>query len=135
MLWKEYLLHELCNYSILIGSLLLTTVSFGQETAGSTAPCLTLEGTITNPAIYIQNPEDGDGNGFCVDSVCVNNIPLQDSLFNQSAFEIDFTQFGLKTGDAVFVKIYHKQECKPKLLTNGYLPRNTGVQFLEIKVD
>jgi len=131
----EALIPNIMRRLLLIVALLLTTMSFGQDTRNTTTPCLTVEGTISKTSIYIQNPEAGDGNGFCMDSVFVNSIQFADSLFNQSAFEIDFTKLGLKTGDAVVIKLHHKPDCKPILLASGCLPTNNGVQFLEIKVN
>jgi hypothetical protein len=45
-----------------------------------------------------------------------------------SAFEIDLRNFNLKIGDPVAIKIFHKDDCKPKVLNPEVLkPKSTFV--------
>ena len=53
---------------------------------------LSLEGHYQGKNLYVQNPEDEDGFGFCVTKATVNGDPIVDGL-QSSAFEIDFTAF------------------------------------------
>ena len=53
---------------------------------------LSLEGHYQGKNVYIQNPEDEDGFGFCVTKATVNGDPIMDGL-QSSAFEIDFSSF------------------------------------------
>lgn len=114
-------------------SLITSLAGFGQENSVLKTPCLTIEGTVTQKSIYIQNPENGEGQ-FCVDSVLINSIPFTTSL-NQAAFEIPFSELGIEEGTSVFIQIYHKDECRPRLLTNAGSPQKKHVEFLEIKVE
>jgi len=86
---------------------------------------LSLEGHYQGKNLYIQNPEDEDGFGFCVTKATVNGDPVADGLAS-SAFEIDFSQFGLKIGDPVFIVLEHGLGCKPKVLNpEVLLPKST----------
>lgn len=86
---------------------------------------LSLEGHYQGKNLYVQNPEDEDGFGFCVTKATVNGDPIIDGL-QSSAFEIDFTIFGLKIGDPVFIVLEHGIGCKPKVLNKEVLlPKST----------
>lgn len=86
---------------------------------------LSIEGHYQGKNLYVQNPEDEDGFGFCVTKATVNGDPIPDGL-QSSAFEIDFTSFGLKIGDPVFIVLEHGLGCKPKILNKEVLlPKST----------
>jgi hypothetical protein len=86
---------------------------------------LSIEGSYQGKNLYVQNPEDEDGFGFCATRVSVNGDVMPGSV-NQSAFEINFAVFGLKKGDPVFIVIEHGSGCKPKILNpEVLLPRST----------
>lgn len=86
---------------------------------------LSLEGHYQGKNLYIQNPEDEDGFGFCVTKATVNGDPITDGV-QSSAFEIDFTDFGLRIGDPVFIVLEHGFGCKPKILNpEVLLPKST----------
>ncbi|GAA0876982.1 hypothetical protein GCM10009118_33920 [Wandonia haliotis] len=86
---------------------------------------LSIEGSYQGKNLYVQNPEDEDGFGFCATRVTVNGDVMPGSV-NQSAFEINFAVYGLKKGDPVFIVIEHGPGCKPKILNpEVLLPRST----------
>lgn len=86
---------------------------------------LSFEGHYQGKNLYVQNPEDEDGFGFCVTKATVNGNPIVDGL-QSSAFEIDFSQLGLKIGDPVFIVLEHGLGCKPKVLNQEVLlPKST----------
>jgi hypothetical protein len=86
-----------------------------------------LEGTYQGKNIYVQNPFASSGVGFCVYEVRVNDRLSTDEI-GSSAFEIDLRVYDLKVGDAVTVKIFHKDDCKPKVLNPEVLkPKSTFV--------
>lgn len=86
---------------------------------------LSLEGSYQGKNLYVQNPEAQDGFGFCATKVTVNGDILPGGV-SRHAFEIDFSLFNLKVGDAVFIIIEHDDECKPKVLNpEVLLPRST----------
>jgi hypothetical protein len=106
--------------------LLLTCLSiivfkvYGQET-------INITGIYQGKNLYVQNPFANNGVGFCVYECKVNGTTTTDDI-SSSAFEIDFKNFNLKVGDAVTVIIYHKSDCKPKVLNPEVLkPRSTFV--------
>ena len=86
---------------------------------------LSIEGSYQGKNLYVQNPEDSDGFGFCATKVTVNGEILPGGT-SFSAFEIDFSLFNLAIGDPVFIVIEHNDGCKPKILNpEVLLPRST----------
>ncbi|MBC7862897.1 MAG: hypothetical protein IAF38_07970 [Bacteroidia bacterium] len=76
---------------------------------------LLLEGRYQNKNIYIQNGLANSGVGFCAYEVKVNGKVTTDEV-NSTAFEIDLSTYKLTMGEKVTVEIYHKEDCKPKVL-------------------
>ena len=88
---------------------------------------LSIEGHYQGKNLYVQNPEDEDGFGFCVTRATVNGDPIADGI-SSSAFEIDFAAFSVKIGDPVFIVLEHGMGCKPKILNpEVLLPKSTYV--------
>ena len=74
-----------------------------------------LEGTFQGKDLFVQNPMTIDGG--CTEYVEVNGIRVLDSIdVQQTAYQIDLKSLDLDTGDVVKIKIYHRSDCKPKLL-------------------
>ncbi len=109
-----------------IGALLTFTVSAN----------LSIEGSYQGKNLYVQNPEDEDGFGFCASKVTVNGDVMPGGV-SRSAFEIDFSLFDIKVGDPVFVVIEHGPGCTPKILNpEVLLPRSTfEVQEMAVTKD
>lgn len=107
-------------FALLILSLILSINGFAQS-------MILLEGTYQGKNVYVQNPFAGNGVGFCVYEVRVNDQITTDEI-GSSAFEIDLRNFSLKVGDPVSIKIFHKDDCKPKVLNPEVLkPKSTFV--------
>ena len=86
---------------------------------------LSLEGHYQGKNLFVQNPEDEDGFGFCVTKVTVNGNPIVESV-QKPAFEIGFENMDLKIGDPVFIVLEHGPGCKPKVLNpEVLLPKST----------
>lgn len=86
---------------------------------------LSIEGHYQGKNLFVQNPEDEDGFGFCVTNATVNGDPISDGI-QSSAFEINFAEFNLRVGDAVFIVLEHGMGCKPKILNpEVLLPKST----------
>lgn len=89
------------------------------------AGVIVLEGNYMGKNIFVKNPFGGAGVGFCVFEVTINGKLSPDEV-NQSAFEIDFSNQGLKIGDKVIVNIKHKDDCAPEVLNSEVLkPKST----------
>lgn len=89
------------------------------------ATSLSIEGSYQGKNLYVQNPEDGDGFGFCATKVTVNGDVMPGGT-SSSAFEIDFSLFNIEIGEPVFIVIEHNDGCKPKILNpEVLLPRST----------
>jgi len=89
----------------------------------SKAGIIILEFKYSGKNIYVQNPFAGNGVGSCTEKVLVNGKETNDSII-APAFEINLGIYGFKKGDSVNVKIYHKDDCKPKILNTGGTPKN-----------
>jgi hypothetical protein len=103
---------------------LLSVVSYG---------ALSIEGSYQGKNLYVQNPMDDDGFGYCATKVTVNGDIMPGGT-NMGAFEIDFSMFNIAIGDPVFIVIEHNDGCKPKILNpEVLLPRSTfKVSSIEI---
>lgn len=97
---------------------------------------LSVNGVYQGKNLYVQNPMDDEGFGFCATKVTVNGDILPGGTSMQ-AFEIDFSQFNIEIGDPVFIVIEHNDGCKPKILNpEVLLPRSTyTVEAMNISND
>lgn len=101
----------------------LTTVFSNSWVFGA----LSIEGTYQGKNLYVQNPMDDDGFGFCASKVTVNGEIMPGGT-NMGAFEIDFSDFNIAIGEPIFIVIEHHDGCKPKILNpEVLLPRSTFV--------
>jgi|TARA_R110000737_G_scaffold98184_2_gene132446 hypothetical protein len=86
---------------------------------------LSIEGVYQGKNLYVQNPMDVDGFGYCGTKVTVNGDVMPGGT-NVAAFPIDFSQFNIAIGDPVFIVIEHNDGCKPKILNpEVLLPKST----------
>jgi hypothetical protein len=91
------------------------------------AASLSIEGTYQGKNLYVQNPMDDDGFGYCATKVTVNGDVMPGGT-NVGAFEIDFANFNIAIGEPVFIVIEHNDGCRPKILNpEVLLPRSTFV--------
>ncbi|MBX2978508.1 MAG: hypothetical protein KF905_04360 [Flavobacteriales bacterium] len=104
---------------------LLHFAAFAALSFSASAGVVVLQGNYQGKNLFIQNPFSEAGVGFCVFEVTVNDQIATDEI-NSSAFEVDMNNFGLKVGDAVMVKIRHKDGCTPVVLNPEVLrPKST----------
>jgi hypothetical protein len=88
---------------------------------------LSIEGTYQGKNLYIQNPRDEDGFGYCATKVTVNGDIMPGGT-SQAAFGIDFAQFNIALGEPVFIVIEHNDGCRPKILNpEVLLPKSTFI--------
>ena len=86
---------------------------------------LSVEGTYQGKNLYVQNPMDDEGFGYCATKVTVNGDIMPGGT-SMGAFEIDFSMFNIAIGEPVFIVIEHHDGCKPKILNpEVLLPRST----------
>lgn len=114
---------------LFIGLMFLTLISFAQDKG-----VIILEGHYQGVDLYVQNPYGSSGVGFCAYKVTINDNVTTDQV-ESSAFIIDFTTQGLKVGDAVIVKIFHKTDCQPKVLNPEVLRPKSTFETKSIKVN
>lgn len=94
---------------------------------------LVLEGHYQGKNLFVQNPYNDGGVGFCADKVTVNGDVTSDEI-NSSAFEIDFAKLGLKNGDAVSVVIEHSSDCAPKVLNSEILKPTSNCTYNSVEL-
>ena len=116
------------NRFLFIGLLFLTLISVAQDKG-----VIVLEGHYQGVDLYVQNPYGSSGVGFCAYKVTINDNVTTDQV-ESSAFIIDFTTQGLKVGDPVVVKIFHKTDCQPKVLNPEVLRPKSTFETKSIKV-
>ena len=112
---------------------LLLSFSFLKLSAQS-GGIIILEGNYQGKNLYIQNPFGSNGVGFCVSEVEVNGNKTTDEV-NSSAFEIDMKPHKLNIGDKVEIKIYHKEDCKPKVLNAEVLKPKSTYEVVSMSVE
>lgn len=112
------------NFALLVVLVLLSMSSMA---------ALSVEGTYQGKNLYVQNPLDDEGFGYCGTKVTVNGDIMPGGT-NMGAFEIDFSLFNIEIGEPVFIVIEHHDGCKPKILNpEVLLPRSTfDVKSIEV---
>ena len=103
-------------------------------TAYTQAGVIVLDGHYQGKNLYVQNPFAGSGVGFCTFEVTINGDVTTDEI-NSSAFEIDFSNYKLKVGDPITVKIKHKDDCKPRVLNPEVLKPKSTFETSSITMD
>lgn len=93
-----------------------------------------LEGNYQGKSLYVQNPFNSGGVGFCVTEVKVNGNITTDET-NSSAFEIDLKAHKLNMGEKVEVKIFHKDGCKPRVLNPEILKPRSSFEVVNMSID
>lgn len=101
--------------------LLTYILTFSQEKLFS------VEGSFQGKNLFVSNPPQSDGFGFCVSKVVVNGKILPASIQNAN-FEIDFSLFKIQKGEKVFVVLTHAEGCEPQFINpEVLLPKSTFV--------
>mgnify|MGYP006095117735 CR=1 FL=1 len=104
------------NFILTVLFFSLSVIAFG---------ALSVEGTYQGKNLYVQNPMDDEGFGYCATKVTVNGDIMPGGT-SMGAFEIDFSLFNIGIGEPVFIVIEHNDGCKPKILNpEVLLPRST----------
>ena len=86
---------------------------------------LSAEGKYQGKSLFVNNPKQVDGFGYCIIKVTVNGDILPASI-QTSNFAINFVLFDLEIGDDVFVVIEHFDGCKPRFLNpESLLPKSS----------
>jgi hypothetical protein len=94
------------------------------------AQVIILEGRYVNKNLFIQNPYSGKA--FCTDKVLVNGKEV--AFAAESAFELKLNTLGYQAGDSLRIEIFHKADCKPKVLMDNSTPRH-DLPVIDLSVD
>ncbi len=115
--------------------LLFLVLSFGMtKLSAQGGGVIILEGNYQGKNLYIQNPFGSNGVGFCVTEVKVNGNITTDET-QSSAFEIDLKPHKLNIGEKVTIQIYHKEDCKPKVLNAEVLKPKSTYEVVSMNID
>lgn len=106
--------------------LIFSVEALGQETE------FTVTGEFQGKNIYVQNPLSSDKINFCTSEVYLNE-KLVTSSPKTSAFAVNLSE--LSVGDPVFIKIVHKEGCKPKIINPQVIRSKSKFQFLNVNAD
>ena len=98
------------------------------------AGTLVLEGKYQSKNLYVLNGPMENGVGFCTYEVSINGEVSTDEV-NSSSFEIDFSQFQIKPGTPVIVKIKHKDDCSPRVINPEVLQPRATFEVVDINID
>jgi len=109
---------------------IILSIAFFIATINGYSAFLVLEGNYQGKNLYVQNPFASSGVGFCTIKVLVNDKVTTDT-WESSAFEIDLSLHQLKIGDAVVIKIEHKEGCTPKVLNAEVLKPKSTFEVVE----
>lgn len=93
---------------------------------------LFVTGEYQGKSLYVQNPLSADRVNFCALSVFLNG-ELVISHPKTSAFAVDLSH--LEIGDAVYVRILHRDGCEPKIINPQVIRSKSAFRFLDITVD
>jgi hypothetical protein len=93
-----------------------------------------LDGNYQGKSLFVQNPFNSGGVGFCVTEIKVNGNITTDET-NSSAFEIDLKAHKLSMGEKVEVKIFHKDGCKPRVLNPEILKARSSFEVVNMAID
>ena len=114
------------RYFIFFISILTSVLGYSQEAE------YTRTGEYQGKNIYVQNPLSKDKINFCTSGVYLNER-LVNTAPKTSAFEIDLSH--LEIGGPVFIKIVHKEGCKPKIINPQVIRSKSKFQFLNVYAD
>jgi len=86
---------------------------------------LSLEGVYQGKNIFIQNPNDASGFGFCISKIYINGDLIPISL-NSSTLTINLKAMKMAIGEPVFLVVHHSDDCIPKIVNpEVLLPKST----------
>jgi len=79
-----------------------------------------VEGKFEGKNLFVQNPLLNCSDSsilFCVYKVTINDsIDLPQHQFKSSAFEIPLKTYGFSMGQAIQIRFYSHENCRPKIL-------------------
>ena len=111
------------KHCLLLGLLLLSARAYAGQ--------IIISGVYQGKNLYVQNPLSPDKSTLCANEVFVNDKKTISNI-KLGSFEVDLSF--LEIGDAVTVRITHKDGCAPKLLNPQVLRPSGGFQIEEVRV-
>jgi len=94
---------------------------------------LSIEGRYQGKNLYVQNPMNDEGFGYCATKVLVNGDVMPGGT-SVGAFEIDFSLFNIDIGEPVFIVIEHDNGCIPKILNPEVLLSRSTYSIVKMNI-
>ena len=114
------------KYTIILIAVFISIQAYSQDTE------YTMTGEYQGKNIYVQNPLSKDKINFCTSEVYLNERLINSSP-KTSAYEINLSH--LEIAGPVFIKIVHKEGCKPKIINPQVIRSKSKFQFLNVNTD
>jgi hypothetical protein len=95
---------------------------------------LSLEGVYQGKNVFIQNPTDASGFGYCISKIYVNGDLMPISL-NSPTLTINLKSLKMSIGEPVFLVIHHGDDCTPKIVNSEVLLPKSTFQLNSISVN
>ena len=94
---------------------------------------LSIEGYYQGKSIYIENPVNADGFGFCINKVAVNGdlVPLS---IRDEVIALNLSILNIKVGAPVLIIIHHEKGCSPVFINPEVLRSKSTFELSEIKI-
>jgi len=95
---------------------------------------LSIEGYFQGNNVYIENPANADGFGFCINKISVNGDLVPAATGNE-VVAINLKLLNLKIGSPVLIIIYHESGCKPMFINPEVLRTKSTFKIIDINID
>jgi hypothetical protein len=95
---------------------------------------LSLEGVYQGKNVFVQNPTDASGFGYCISKIYVNGDLMPISL-NSPTLTINLKSLKMSIGEPVFLVIHHSDDCTPKIVNSEVLLPKSTFQLSSIAVN
>ena len=93
-----------------------------------------ITGIYNGEALIVNNPFGPTGVDFCVYDVKVNGKNASANV-NSNTFEINFTKYGIETGDNISITLKHKSGCVPEIINPEVVKPKSTYKLVNIKID
>ena len=111
---------------VFIGVLLFSSFVFTQER-------LSIEGYYQGKNVYIENPINADGFGFCINKISINGDIIPVSTGDE-VVALNLKLLNIKFGSPVLIIIYHESGCNPVFINPEVLRTKSTFKITEINI-
>jgi hypothetical protein len=95
------------------------------------AEMVVLTGVYQGKDLYVRNPVNKDGVGFCIFEVLVNGQITSDEV-NSPAFAVDLKAWKLNLGDPLEIVLRCKEDCEVKIINPEVIYPNSTYEMISV---